>query len=285
MDDKKNRELIGIICIFLGGAFILAGLVFFVVNNRNNIYGKKVSATVMSSVAVTTSDGKKMTLLEVMYPVAGENITTTYDYPGELEEGEVFLTLYYDARNPKLIINAGWTFEALFLALLGGVIFLLGLYYKGITDFGIVEMKKPDANAPERVKKTYEARERIANGLFPSLGGLVFIAFGLVMVFTRHNYWMWFFVGIGALVILYFSLIMVPAMIELHQLKVAKKFRGTVVDRSDTDLKKESEKDDSGQNDSEQSETDDLEAEASDKKKDQSKKEDFEKEDSEKSDE
>jgi hypothetical protein len=118
MDNKKNRELIGIICIILGGLFILAGLVFFVVNNRNNLYGKKVSATVMSSVEVNTSDNKKMTLLNVMYRVGNENVTTTYNYPGELKEGEVFLELYYDARNPKRVIEAGWTFEALFLALL-----------------------------------------------------------------------------------------------------------------------------------------------------------------------
>ena len=230
MDNKKNRELIGIICIILGGLFIIAGLVFFVVNNRNNIYGKKVSATVMSSVVVQTSDNKKTTLLNVMYAVGNENVNTTYNYPGELKEGEVFLELYYDARNPKRVIEAGWTFEGLFLSLLGAVIFLLGLYYKGVTDFGIVEMKKPDESAPERVKKTYETRQRIGNGLFPSIGGLVFIAFGVVMVVTKHNNWMWIFVGAGILIIFYFSLDMVPAIFELRQLKLAKKFKGQVVD-------------------------------------------------------
>ena len=235
MDNKKNRELIGIVCIILGGLFILAGLVFFVVNNRNNLYGKKVSATVMSSVEVNTSDNKKMTLLNVMYRVGNENVTTTYNYPGELKEGEVFLELYYDARNPKRVIEAGWTFEALFLALLGAVIFMLGLYYKGVTDFGIVEMKKPDESAPERVKKTYETRQRIGNGLFPSIGGLVFIAFGVVMVLTRHNHWMWIFVGVGVLIVIYFSLDMVPAIFELRQLKLAKKFKGQVVDTDNLD--------------------------------------------------
>ena len=91
--------------------------------------------------------------------------------------------------------------KALFMALLGLIIFLLGLYYKGITDFGIVEMKEPDKDAPERVKKTYEARQRVGNSVFPLLGGFVFVAFGLVMVLTRGNHWMWIFVGIGGLVI------------------------------------------------------------------------------------
>ena len=229
MDETKARKSLGKVCMFLGGLFILLGIGFFVVNNRNNVYGKRVSATVLSSVSATTSDGKTVTIMEVMYPVGDKNVTTTYQYPGELKEGEVFLNLYYDARNPKVIIQAGWTFEALFLALLGAVIFLLGLYYAGITDFGIVEMKKPDASAPERVKKTYEAKEKIGNGLFPTMGGMVFVAFGIVMLVTRKNNWMWIFIGIGLLVILYSSLEMVPAIFELRQLKMAKKFQGKVV--------------------------------------------------------
>ena len=40
---------------------------------------------------------------------------------------------------------------------------------------------------------------------------------------------MWIFVGVGVLVIFYFSLDMVPAIFELRQLKIAKKFRGKVV--------------------------------------------------------
>ncbi|MBR4580178.1 MAG: DUF3592 domain-containing protein [Lachnospiraceae bacterium] len=247
MDKKKNREIVGIGCIILGGLFIIAGLVFFVLNNRNNLYGKKVTATILSSVEadVSRDESKKketITLLTVMYRVGNENVTTTYNYPGKIGESAAFIILYYDARNPKRIIEAGWTFEALFLALLGVVIFLLGLYYKGITDFGIVEMKKPDKSAPESEKKRYEARERIANGIFPTLGGLVFIAFGVVMLLTRRNYWMLIFIIIGALVILYFSLLIVPAFIELHQLKVAKKFKGTVVNTDS--LGDDSEKDD-----------------------------------------
>jgi len=250
MDNKKNRELVGIICIFLGTVFIIAGLVFFVVNNRINLYAKKVTATVMSSVEANVGDEKKpdkqrtITLLNVMYKVGNENVNTTYNYPGKLKEGEVFLVLYYDARNPKHVIDAGWTFESLFLALLGAVILLLGLYYKGIADFGIVEMKKPDDSAPERVKRTYEAKQRIGNGLFPSIGGLVFIAFGVMMVITKHNHWMWIFVGVGVLVIFYFSLDMVPAIFELRQLKIAKKFRGKVVNTENlgTDTGKDADK-------------------------------------------
>ena len=242
MKDAKNRELIGKICLFLGGLFLLAGLVFFVINNRVNMYAKKVSATVLSSVSLTTSDEKQRTMLEILYRVGDENITTTYDYEGVLKEGDVFLEVYYDVREPKKIIEAGWTFEPLFMALLGLIIFLLGLYYKGITDFGIVEMKEPDKDAPERVKKTYEARQRVGNSVFPLLGGFVFVAFGLVMVLTRGNHWMWIFVGIGGLVILYFLTLLIPALMELHQLKVAKKFRGTVVDRDNLEVKDKKEK-------------------------------------------
>jgi hypothetical protein len=242
MKDGKNRELLGKVCIFLGGIFVLAGLVFFIINNHINMYAKKVSATALSSVSITTSDGKERTMLELLYKVGDENITTTYDYDGVLQEGEVFLEVYYDVREPKRIIDAGWTFEPLFMALLGLIVLLLGLYYKGVTDFGIVEMKEPDKDAPERVKKTYVARQKVGNSIFPILGGIVFVAFGLVMVFTRGNNWMWIFVGVGGLVILYFATLLIPALIELRQLKIAKKFRGTVVDRDDLEIKKKGKK-------------------------------------------
>lgn len=263
MKDAKNRELIGKICLFLGGLFLLAGLVFFVINNRVNMYAKKVSATVLSSVSLTTSDEKQRTMLEILYRVGDENITTTYDYEGVLKEGDVFLEVYYDVREPKKIIEAGWTFEPLFMALLGLIIFLLGLYYKGITDFGIVEMKEPDKDAPERVKKTYEARQRVGNSVFPLLGGFVFVAFGLVMVLTRGNHWMWIFVGIGGLVILYFLTLLIPALMELHRLKVAKKFRGTVVDRDNLEVKdkkeKSTDKDDKEEKEEKSDKEDDIE--------------------------
>ena len=232
-NEKANREKVGLLCLCLGALFILAGLVFFVLVNWINIYAKKVTATIMNSIEVTTSDGREMKSLELMYAVGSNTVTSYYTYGGELEDGTGFIQVYYDARNPKIIVEAGWNFEPIFLALLGLIVFLLGLYYKGITDFGIVEMKKPDENAPEIAKKTYQAREKAENGLFMSAGALVFVAFGLYMALAKHNPWMWIFVGIGVLSIVYFSLETVPAILELRQLKMAKKFKGTVVERDE----------------------------------------------------
>jgi len=239
-DEKKDRERVGMLCLFLGGLFILAGLVLFVLVNWINIYAKKVNATIMNSIEVTTSDGRQLKSLELMYNVGSNTVTTYYTYDGELEDGGGFLPVYYDARNPKIIVDGGWSFEPIFLALLGGIVFLLGLYYKGITDFGIVEMKKPDESAPERVKKTYEAREKVENGMFMSFGALVFVAFGLYMALAKHNPWMWIFVGIGAIALIYFSFEFVPAMLELRQLKMAKKFKGTVVEKEEEKEKNKS---------------------------------------------
>ena len=247
-DEKKAREKIGLLCLFLGGLFILAGLVLFVLVNWINIYAKKVNATVMNSVEITTSDGRELKSLELMYNVGGSTVTTYHTFDGELEEGSGFLPVYYDARNPKLIVEAGWNFEPIFLALLGGIVFLVGLYYKGITDFGIVEMKKPDESAPDRVKKTYAAREKVENGMFMSFGALVFVAFGLYMALGKHNPWMWIFVGIGALALIYFSLEFVPALIELRQLKMAKKFKGTVVEKEEDKTKEDKTKDNTEEN-------------------------------------
>ena len=230
MKESKKKELLGMICIVIGALFILVGLVFFIINNKVNLYAKKTSATVMSSFSLTTSDGRDMTMVELMYKVGSEDVFTTYNLPRELKEGEVFLEIYYDVRKPRQVLEAGWTFEPLFLALLGLVVLLLGLYNKGVTDFGIVEAKKPAKDAPERVKKTYELRQKIGNNLFPALGGFVFIAFGVVMLLTRKNNWMWIFIGIGIAVIFYCALDMIPAFFELRKLNIAKKFRGKVVE-------------------------------------------------------
>lgn len=243
MKDTKKKELLGMVCIILGALFVLIGLVFFIINNKVNLYAKKVPATVMSSYSLSTSDGKNMTMVELMYKVGTETVFTTYNYPRELKDGEVFLEVYYDVRKPRQVLEAGWTFEPLFLALLGLVVLLLGLYNKGISDFGIVESRKPAADAPERVKKVYELRQKIGNNIFPALGGFVFIAFGLVMLLTRKNNWMWIFIGIGIAVIFYCALDLIPAFFELRKLNIAKKFRGKVVGEEVSDKEKEKAKD------------------------------------------
>ncbi|MBR6094378.1 MAG: hypothetical protein IKP92_05055 [Lachnospiraceae bacterium] len=238
MKDLNKKEKVGLLCLILGGLFLAAGLVFFVLINFRNLSAKKVQATILTKVSIYEDDSdKKQTLLTVMYPVGTENVTTSFTYDGEFENDSAFMTLYYDARNPKVVMDAGWYFEPVFLAALGLLLFLCGLYYKGVTNFGIVERKKPDDNAPENEKKIYELSERSANGLFPAIGGFFFIVFGVLMLILRHNYWMWAFIVIGILAVLYFGYDMIPAMLELHRLKVAQKFKGRVVD-TDKDLKK-----------------------------------------------
>ena len=246
MNNLSKKEKLGLLCLILGGLFLVAGLVFFVLINFRNLSAKKVQATILTKVSIYKDDDSdvKQTLMTVMYPVGSENVTTSFTYDGEYDSDTAFMTLYYDARNPKVVMDAGWYFEPLFLATLGLLVFLTGIYYKGISDFGIVERKKPDAKAPEQEKQIYELSERVANGLFPSIGGLIFILFGVLMVVTRHNHWMWIFVGLGILAVLYFSMDMVPAMLELHQLKVAKKFKGKVVDTSIDKAEKKGKKDD-----------------------------------------
>ena len=238
MNNLNKKEKLGLLCLILGGLFLAAGLVFFVLINFRNLSAKKVQATILTKVSIYEENtDKKQTLLTVMYPVGTENVTTSFTYDGEFDSDSAFMTLYYDARNPKVVMDAGWYFEPVFLAGLGLLVFLCGLYYKGITNFGIVERKKPDDKAPENEKKIYELSERSANGLFPAIGGLMFIIFGVLMLIFRHNYWMWAFIVIGILAVLYFGYDMIPAMLELHQLKVATKFKGKIVD-TDKDMKK-----------------------------------------------
>ena len=146
-----------------------------------------------------------------------------------------FMTLYYDARNPKRVIDAGWYFEPLFLASLGLLVFPDRSLLQGNFGFRNCGDEETGCKGSGTGRKHTKQDERVANGLFPSIGGLIFILFGVLMVVTRHNHWMWIFVGLGILAVLYFSMDMVPAMLELHQLKVAKKFKGKVVDTDNFD--------------------------------------------------
>ena len=59
---------------------------------------------------------------DLISPVSG----TVVEVNGKLEDGQGFIIVYYDARNPKMIIEAGWSFETLFLAILGAFVFMLG---------------------------------------------------------------------------------------------------------------------------------------------------------------
>ena len=270
MNNLSKKEKLGMLCLVLGGLFLAAGLVFFVLINFRNLSAKKVQATILTKVSIYKDDSdEKQTLLTVMYPVGTENVTTSFTYDGEFDNDSAFMTLYYDARNPKVVMDAGWYFEPVFLAVLGLLVFLCGLYYKGITDFGIVERKKPRETAPENDKKMYELSERAANGLFPAIGGLIFIIFGVLMLVFRHNYWMWIFIVLGILAVLYFSYDMVPAMLELHQLKVATKFKGKVVD-TDKDMKKAEKKNDRKGKSREESKEEPKEEPAEEKKEEES---------------
>ena len=66
------------------------------------------------------------------------------------------------------------------------------------------------------------------------MGGSFLLAmFGLIMVLVRHNKWMWIFFGVGLLTTFYFSLDTLPAILEFRQMKLAKKFKGQVVNTDD----------------------------------------------------
>ena len=121
MNNLSKKEKLGLLCLILGGLFLVAGLVFFVLINFRNLSAKKVQATILTKVSIYKDDDSdvKQKLMTVMYPVGSENVTTSFTYDGEYDSDTAFMTLYYDARNPKVVMDAGWYFEPLFLATLG----------------------------------------------------------------------------------------------------------------------------------------------------------------------
>ena len=188
---KLNNKNVGLACTVLGGIFFLAGVVLFILYNSVNLYAQKADATIVSRYAVESLD----------------------------------LVIYYNVKNPKEILDAGWHFEMIIPALFGVLILLTGLYYMGIISFGLEPAKKPGDSASDWDKKYYAARERAENALIPLLGVISFIVFGIFMVVNKSGWWAWIFVGVGVLGVVYLLTDLIPAAKEFFALRRVKKYK------------------------------------------------------------
>lgn len=221
---KLNNKNVGLACTVLGGIFFLAGVVLFILYNSVNLYAQKADATIVSRYAVESEEDPH-TMLELAYRVGDEMVYATHSYYGELDEEALDLVIYYNVKNPKEILDAGWHFEMIIPALFGVLILLTGLYYMGIISFGLEPAKKPGDSASDWDKKYYAARERAENALIPLLGVISFIVFGIFMVVNKSGWWAWIFVGVGVLGVVYLLTDLIPAAKEFFALRRVKKYK------------------------------------------------------------
>jgi len=99
MTEAKKKELLGWGCIILGGIFVVAGLVLFIMSNRMNLQMKKTEATILAMYDMQLDNGLKHTMLDLSYRVGDRVVMTTYDYPGVLPKEEATIDIYYDIRH------------------------------------------------------------------------------------------------------------------------------------------------------------------------------------------
>ena len=221
---KLNNKTVGLICVILGGIFFVAGIVLFILYNSVNLYAQKADATIVSRYRIESEEDPH-TMLELAYRVGDEMVYTAESVYEEIPEDEVNREIYYNVKNPKEILDAGWHIEPIIPSGFGVLILLVGLYYMGIVTFGLDVNKKPGAKATEWDKKFYDAKERVENNLIPLLGVASFIIFGVFMLVNKSGWWAWIFVAAGVIGALYFLLDLIPAISEFSALKKMKSFK------------------------------------------------------------
>ena len=232
MENRLNNKNVGTACVILGGLFLLGGIVLFVLYNSVNLYAQKTDATIVTKYRIESEEDPP-TMLELAYRVGDEMVYTTYSCYEEIDDDTVNMDIYYNVKNPKEILEAGWHFEMIIPAVFGVIILLIGLYYMGLISFGLELAKKPGENASDWDKKYYMARERTENALIPLLGVFSFIVFGIIMVVKKSGWWPWIFIVAGALGVVYLLTDLIPATSEFLALRRVKKYKDKAVSVDD----------------------------------------------------
>ena len=231
--NKLNNKNVGMGCVILGGIFFIAGIVLFILYNSVNLYAQKTEATIVSRYNVESEEEEPYTMLELAYKVGTEMVYTAYSEHEELDEDATSLEVYYNIKNPKEILDAGWHLEPIIPSAFGILILLTGLYYMGIISFGLEPSKKPGDKASDFEKKYYEARERTENSFIPLLGIVSFIVFGVFMIINKSGWWAWIFIVAGVIGAIYFLTDFIPAANEFMALRKLKKFKGRTLSVDD----------------------------------------------------
>ncbi len=218
MSEEKKKELLGWVCVILGSIFVVAGIVLFLMSNKMNLQMRKVTATVLASYDLTDETGLKHTMLELMYDVGGQNVFTTYEYPGVLDEYEIAIDVYYNIKEPGMVMNIKWSWEPLLVSLMGVLLLIPGLYLKGFIKNSVFEISAPAENCDNITKELYKAKKTVIDNALPMLAGVLFITFGIVMLAMRGEWWSWMFICVGAVEALYIGMDFVPAVITWMKL-------------------------------------------------------------------
>ena len=224
MGKKLNNKNVGLACVILGGIFFLSGMVLFVLFNYVNLYAQKAEATIVARYYISDPENPH-TMLELAYRVGDDMIYSVESTTEEIPEDEVNRDIYYNVKNPKEVIDAGWHLEPIIPACFGILILMTGLYYMGIISFGIEPAKKPGSNASDWDKKYYDAKERVENDVIPLFGLISFIVFGIFVLVNKTGWWAWIFIIVGGVGVIYILMDLIPTLAEFSALTKIKKYK------------------------------------------------------------
>ena len=228
MNESKQKQILTMVSLIAGGIFVVAGIALFFASNYVNFQLKKADATVISSYDMVLETGEKHSMVEITYRVGNEMVLATYEYPGVLSPDVSALTVYYDIKNPGMVMDVSWTVEPIFVLLLGLVLLVVGLYMKGILKVGSIVNEKDIKASDKRGKELYLAKKTVSDNALPMLAGVLFTIFGIIMVAMDKGWWAWIFIIAGAIELLYIGMEFVPALITWRKIEKVNKLASTV---------------------------------------------------------
>lgn len=228
MNESKQKQILTMVSLIAGGIFVVAGIALFFASNYMNFQLKKADATVISSYDMVLETGEKHSMVEITYRVGNEMVLATYEYPGVLSPDVSALTVYYDIKNPGMVMDVSWTVEPIFVLLLGLVLLIVGLYMKGILKVGSIVNEKDIKASDKRGKELYLAKKTVSDNALPMLAGVLFTIFGIIMVAMDKGWWAWIFIIAGAIELLYIGMEFVPALITWRKIEKVNKLASTV---------------------------------------------------------
>ena len=212
----SERDFWGYTCIVIGAVFILLSLFLFIFSNRMNFFAEKTSATILSRSDIETEEGEVKQMITVSYRVGHETVITSYEYnKGYLNEDVISIDVYYNVKNPKLVIDDGWSFYAVPVLALGILILVIGLCVKGfiLQDIHLFEEELPKS-ATKYQKEVFEVKKKAIENLFPFTAAMLMFICGIIFWISRVGWGAYVFMGLGLLAAIYIALELIPALYE-----------------------------------------------------------------------
>lgn len=232
----SERDFWGYTCIVIGLIFTLLAIFLFIFSNRMNFFAQKTSATVLSRSDIETESGDKKQMLTVTYRVGNENVVTSYEYnKGFIEEDVVSIDIYYNVKNPRFVIDDGWSFYAIPVFVLGILNVLIGLCVKGyiLQELHLFE-EEPSKKATQYQKEVFAVKKKSVENLFPFSAAMLMFICGIVFLVTKAGWGAYLFMGFGLLGVVYIGLELVPNLFEWNM--IYRKYKMSKIKAKVTDI-------------------------------------------------